>query len=1025
MADKPEKGKKRKTLSLPALKMKKDSQIEQGTLIAKKYKIESVLGRGGMGTVYLAEDIKLDRKVAIKTISEEISKDKDLRKRLLREAKTLSKIEHPNICTIYEIVEEKGRDFIVMQYIAGNSLSEIPVSALSWENKLEIFYQIALGLKSAHNANVIHRDLKPSNIKIDQTGYVKILDFGLAKEVERDDNFFAEPDDETLPVGEYEAKWKTALTHDGTILGTVYYMSPEQARGENVDNRSDIFSLGTLMYEISSGKLPFPESDTISALYHIVNTEPVKIGRFAPGIPRKLSRLIYKTLEKDPAKRYQKMDELLQELEKIRLEMGHSSASRMTGEMKKIASLDPETAKELRDTNKRTASQITSAITTVRRQITRKKKFFVSLALLAAAAFGVWQLGIADKVYNTFFGPQEATPSIMVISKFQSEGLPAETGKAVQFLIIRSLSQLPGVWFIDENTLAQIQDKLGISTELDKTNMKILARREDVIAYLDGSLEVFGDGSDRMVEIHPRITHTKLLEKDIDINEIKLDITPGEGAEAILLNLIDEISDEISDKLKLVQPEEGIRGITSITTKNWKALQLYLQAEAMWDIRNTREAENLMKKSLEEDPDFALARGRYAEILKFKGEKIKSLENLRLALSSPEKLTKGDRLYFKSLAAELELDYKAQMNLLEDLYSFRPLDWNTSYALAEAYFHRGMIKEAAAIYEATLKLSPRFAQALNHYGYCLSYLGEHDKAIDMLKEYKDLDETYNSYDSLGDGYFYASDYDRAIRYKKSAISRNTNIDWIYRSLADFYITLGAMEAAKENNREYTRTAGNNKQTRAQAALQLAYIHILMNNRQQAKEEIDKAKALYDKQEIFNFNDETHWLAGMWYLQGGQTEKAREELDWLMVIVEKNKISAKKYFTFYKYYLHLKALIEYQEGHTEKARETMRQLVGLGPALGYWITMHHQQYFQTEAARIEYEMKSYEDALTLLNAALDYAPNYPLALFYKGKTLLAMDRRDEARMALRKYLEICYEGDDSYWMIAEARKLVDK
>ncbi|MBN2134308.1 MAG: protein kinase [Acidobacteria bacterium] len=1021
MADKSDKKKQRKTLSIPALNLKKNNQIEEGSIVGKKYRLEKVLGVGGMGTVYLAEDIKLGRKVAIKTISEAVSKDRELRKRLLREAKTLSRIEHPNICTVYEIAEEKNHDYIVMQYIAGNTLSDIPPNLLSWEQKVEIIYQIAQALGSAHSASIIHRDIKPSNIKFDTSGYLKVLDFGLAKEIDKDNNLLTSSEDETLPIEDFSAKWKSALTHEGTILGTVYYMSPEQARGENLDVRTDIFSLGTLMYELATGKLPFPESDTISALYHIVNTPPLKLGKMMAGVPRRLQKIIYKSLEKRREDRYQSIDEMLVELEKLRTEIIVNNSARVASELREIAVKDMEKLKEKRDSSSKPISQISSAITTVRRTLKGGKKLLVWAVALAAIIVALFQTGVLENLLSSVIHQEEVKPSIVVVSKFESNELESEIGDVVQFLIIRSLSQMKSVWFIDNATLAEIQNKLGITTEMNNANLKILNKHEGLMGVIEGKLDSLGDK--KMVEVAPVITHLINGEDSIRAENIRLDITPGQGQDSILLRIIDEIREEVSDKLDLVSPEDEIKGITFITTDSWDALLAFMKAEKMWAKRKIAEAQFYLKRALKNDEFFALALGRYGEIEKFLGNKITALDTLKKALELSSKLTYADRLYFASLTAELEMNYDKQMELLKELYAFRPLDWNTSFALAEAYFHRGMIPEARKIYEDTLVLSPSFAQALNHYGYCLSYLGEHDAAIEALKKYKSLDQTYNAYDSLGDGYFYAGDYEKAIRYKMAALSENPDIDWIHRSLADFYILLGQTNDALKANDNFKRSAGTNKQSLAEAAMQRGYIYLLIGKRLEAKVEIDKAQELYGEKEIFRFIDELPWLRGLWYLEAADTENARKELEWYEFVINKYGINSNKYFTFYKYYLHLKALCEYHEGRTEDARETFRHLVELGPKLGYWITMHHQGYFLTESARIEYEMSNYDEAISLLHEALNYSPNYPNALFYLGKVYLAKGDMDEGRKTLRQYLSVCKDADKDFPMTNDAKKLL--
>src|SRR5215813_10645887 len=214
------------------------------------YRILNKLGSGGMGEVYLAEDTQLDRKVAIKFLSSELEANEQAKKRLIREAKAAAKLDHPNICSIYEVGEEDGRSYIVMQVVEGDNLSEIldlknKREPISLNEALDIAIQAADALTEAHSRSIIHRDLKPQNIMITPRGQAKIMDFGLAKVLQED------------VLTSSQAETQSVMTEPGIVIGTVPYMSPEQVRGESVDARSDIFSFGIVLYEIITGHQPF------------------------------------------------------------------------------------------------------------------------------------------------------------------------------------------------------------------------------------------------------------------------------------------------------------------------------------------------------------------------------------------------------------------------------------------------------------------------------------------------------------------------------------------------------------------------------------------------------------------------------------------------------------------------------------------------------------------------------------------------------------------------------------------------
>ncbi len=260
------------------------------------YLLIEKIGEGGMGVVYKAKDEKLDRIVAIKFLPPEFSKDKEIKARFLREAKALSILDHPNICVVHGIDEtEDKRVYMIMNYYEGKTLKEkIEKKEIKTKEAINIFKQIAKGLLAAHKKGIVHRDIKPANIMISEEGLIKILDFGLAK-------FLGE----------------SKLTKERSIMGTVHYMSPEQIKGEKIDYRTDIWSLGVLMYEIITGTPPFKGEYEQAVIYSILNENPKKITAINKKVPAELEKIIMKCLEKDPEKRYKDIKALLKDLNNL------------------------------------------------------------------------------------------------------------------------------------------------------------------------------------------------------------------------------------------------------------------------------------------------------------------------------------------------------------------------------------------------------------------------------------------------------------------------------------------------------------------------------------------------------------------------------------------------------------------------------------------------------------------------------------------------------------------------------------
>ena len=276
--------------------VKREEETSPGTLIAGRYRIVDTLGRGGMGVVYKVADTKLKRFVALKFLPPEWAAHPEARERFVLEARAAAALSHPNICTIHEIYDAADRPFLEMEYVEGQSLrARLRQGPMEIDAALDLAIQIAEGLEEAHGKGVIHRDIKSANIMVTEKGQAKIMDFGLAK-----------------------VRGETMYTKEGTTLGTAAYMSPEQARGREVDHRTDLWSLGVVLYEMLSRRLPFAGEQEAPVLYAVIHEEPAPLKSIAPQVPPELQAIVSRAMQKDPNARYSSASEMLADLRKYR-----------------------------------------------------------------------------------------------------------------------------------------------------------------------------------------------------------------------------------------------------------------------------------------------------------------------------------------------------------------------------------------------------------------------------------------------------------------------------------------------------------------------------------------------------------------------------------------------------------------------------------------------------------------------------------------------------------------------------------
>jgi serine/threonine protein kinase/Tfp pilus assembly protein PilF len=676
-----------------------------------------------MGEVYLAEDTRLNRKVALKLLPSELTDHKDRLKRFEQEAKATSALNHPNILTVHEFGTEDNDHFIVMEFVEGLTLREkISSGQMTINETLDVAVQTASALSAAHEAGIIHRDIKPDNIMIRRDGFVKVLDFGLAK--------LSEP---TAPTGRFnldsEAPTRAQVkTNPGAVMGTANYMSPEQARGLEVDSRTDIFSLGVVLYEMLTGHKPFTGATPTDIIISVVDKEPLPLTNYAPDVPVELAFVVTKTLRKERDERYQNAKELLADLRRIRQRLEFEAELERSVTPQTKARDDDETTPTLIAPQALTASA--SAASTVEANATRSTssaeyivneiknhKLTVVVALLVIAV-AVLAIGFYLHARST----EVAIESIAVLP-FENRSNDANTEYLSDGLaesLIYRLSQLPNLKVSPTSSVFRYKGK--------ETDVQKIGNELGVNAVMSGRIVQRGENLTISVEL-------------VDVRNNKL--IWGEQYERKMSDLLAtqrEIAAEIAQRLKLKLSGEE-KGLTKRYTDNNEAYQLYLKGRYHYAKRTKDDIQRgieYFQQAIKLDPNFALAYVGIAESY--------NVTPSYGYFSPKEAIPQGKAAAQRAL----EIDHTLAEAHAALAASIALYDWN--WVEAEREFKRA------------IELNPNVANTHFHYG--MQYLmpvGRTDEAIRELKravELEPLSLIINA--NLAALYMYARQNDRAL-----------------------------------------------------------------------------------------------------------------------------------------------------------------------------------------------------------------------------------------------------------------------
>ena len=681
-----------------------NTNFESGTVLNERYEIIRQLGRGGMGEVYLANDSKNNRNVSLKVLQSNVASNRERLRRFHQEAKAISALNHPHIMTIYEFDKNAdGIQFIVGEFIDGKTLNDYRnQEKLGIVEVLEIAIQAASALSAAHDAGIVHRDIKPENIMVRYDGYIKVLDFGLAKLI-RQKNFHL-PDSEDMTR-------ELNSTHPGAIMGTAAYMSPEQARGTEVDVRTDLWSLGVVIYETLTGQKPFSGETSTDILAAVLREEPPSLSSHLDNVPAELEWIVSKSLAKKSESRYQTASEMRADLEKIKKIIEYDTDSRhlsnrsLQNAEKNLNDKNPTmdnvggatlgeavklTADKSGDTANGNDSTFSHSVEYIFRQARTYKTgaAFGTLVLVSLLCYAAYRFFSAQ----TDNGKIDSIAVLPFENKSQDKDM-AYLADGVSENLINQLSRLPQLKVISKNSSFKFRES--------KEDLQVIAAKLGVRAIVTGSASQIGDDLVIKFEVvdtmeNRQITGGQYIRKARD-----------------LLKIENEIPQAISDRLNLKLTDSQTKRIAGNGTDNPEAFRYYLNGLVELNSSQNILGQSLeyFQKAVELDPNFADAHIQIASIY---WQRANASGNPKQLMPKVKEATE------KALAIDPNV---ANVHIMLAALKEYEFDW------------QGAEQE----YRKAIELNPNLDFARSNYAFFLSVLGRHDEALAELEQFKERD----------------------------------------------------------------------------------------------------------------------------------------------------------------------------------------------------------------------------------------------------------------------------------------------